>query len=292
MKIIVKPVLDNLDSYIENNIDTFLLPLEEYSVSYIKYYSLDDIKAIRKKYEDINIFVSINKNIFNSEIEPLKKILQELDKLNIEGIFFYDLAILSLKKELSLKTELVWNSTFMVTNYKTCNYYFEKGVKYALISKEITKDEIIDIVNNTKIKTIVELISYPTVSFSKRHLVTNYYKNYDLNIKDSINVIEPISKQKYLIKEDKNGTSFILEKLMNGSRILKELMNTNLEYILLQEDLIEHDIFIKCINNINYYIKNYHNMSDNDYNNWIKKQNELLGRNTNFFYRKTIYKVK
>ena len=94
MKIIVKPVLDNLDSYIENNIDTFLLPLEEYSVSYIKYYSLDDIKAIRKKYEDINIFVSINKNIFNSEIEPLKKILQELDKLNIEGIFFYDLAIL------------------------------------------------------------------------------------------------------------------------------------------------------------------------------------------------------
>lgn len=68
MKIIVKPVLDNLDSYIENNIDTFLLPLEEYSVSYIKYYSLDDIKAIRKKYEDINIFVSINKNIFNSEI--------------------------------------------------------------------------------------------------------------------------------------------------------------------------------------------------------------------------------
>lgn len=292
MKIIVKPVLDNLDSYIENNIDTFLLPLEEYSVSYIKYYSLDDIKAIRKKYEDINIFISINKNIFNSEIEPLKKILQELDKLNIEGIFFYDLAILSLKKELSLKTELVWNSTFMVTNYKTCNYYFEKGVKYALISKEITKDEIIDIVNNTKIKTIVELISYPTVAFSKRHLVTNYYKNYDLNIKDSINVIEPISKQKYLIKEDKNGTSFILEKLMNGSRILKELMNTNLEYILLQEDLIEHDIFIKCINNINYYIKNYHNMSDNDYNNWIKKQNELLGRNTNFFYRKTIYKVK
>ena len=69
-------------------------------------------------------------------------------------------------------------------------------------------------------------------------------------------------------------------------------MNTNLEYILLQEDLIEHDTFIKCINNINYYIKNYHNMSDNDYNNWIKKQNELLGRNTNFFYRKTIYKVK
>ena len=87
MKIIVKPVLDNLDSYIENNIDTFLLPLEEYSVSYIKYYSLDDIKAIRKKYEDINIFVSINKNIFNSEIEPLKKILQELDKLNIEDLF-------------------------------------------------------------------------------------------------------------------------------------------------------------------------------------------------------------
>ena len=30
----------------------------------------------------------------------------------------------------------------MVNNYKTCNYYHSKGVKYALLGKEITLEEI------------------------------------------------------------------------------------------------------------------------------------------------------
>ena len=79
---------------------------------------------------------------------------------------------------------------------------------------------------------------------------------------------------------------------MNGSKILRELTNTKLDYILLKEDMIKHSIFIECIKNIEYYLKNYKTMDDNDYKNWLHKQNELLGRNTNFFYRKTIYKVK
>jgi len=73
---------------------------------------------------------------------------------------------------------------------------------------------------------------------------------------------------------------------------LRELTNTKLDYILLKEDMIKHSIFIECIKNIEYYLKNYKTMDDNDYKNWLHKQNELLGRNTNFFYRKTIYKVK
>ncbi len=292
MNIIVKPSLNNLDSYIENGINTFLLPLKDYSVEYTNCYSLDNIKSIIDKYKDINIFISINKNIFNSDIEPLKEILKQIANLKIKGIFYYDLAILNLKKKLNLNIDLVWNSTFMVTNYKTCDYYYKKGVKYALISKEITKEEIIDIIKKTKITPIVELISYPIVAFSRRTLVTNYYKNYDLAHKDEINIIEPKSKQKYYLTESKYGTSFILDKLMNGSKILRELNNTKLDYILLKEDLIEHSIFIECIKNIKYYLNNYKNMDDKDYSNWLNKQNELLGRNTNFFYRKTIYKVK
>ncbi len=291
MDIIVKPILDNLDSYIKNDINTFLLPLANYSVESTKYYSLDAIKNIKNKYKNINIFISINKNIVNKELSELQEILKEIDKLDIKGIFFYDLAILSYKEKLNLKTDLVWSSTHMVTNYKTCDYYYKKGVKYAHTSKEITKDEIIDIINKSMITPIVELISYPTIAFSKRKLVTNYYKNYNLDIKDNIKVFDDKSRQKFYIYEDKNGTTFILNKLMNGSKILKELLDNNTKYILLKEDLIDHDIFIKCIKNINYYLNNY-NKDNNSYNNFIKKQNELLGRNTNFFYRKTIYKVK
>ena len=75
-------------------------------------------------------------------------ILVQLDKMNITGVFFYDLAVLELKRELNLNIDLVWNQTHMVNNYKTCNYYYSKGVKYALLGKEITLDEILEIINN------------------------------------------------------------------------------------------------------------------------------------------------
>ena len=80
-----------------------------------------------------------------------------------------------------------------------------------------------------------------------------------------------------------------MKKLVNGSFILEELIKNNFKYILLKEDLIDHDIFMESISNIMYYISNYDNI---DFKKWLNKQAELLGRNTNFLYRKTIYKVK
>lgn len=289
MDIIVKPVLDDLSSYIKQKITNFLLPLENFSVEYTNYYSLDQIKSIKKEYPNINLFIVINKNIQNRELISLENILLELDKINVKGIFFYDLALLNLKNKLKLKVDLVWNQTHMVTNYRTCNYYYSKGVKYALLSKEITKDEIIEIANNSSIIPIVELIGYPTVAFSKRKLVTNYYIDSNQSIENNIDIIEPKTKQKYYLRENSDGVSFIMKKLTNGSYILKDLIDNNIEYILLKEDLIEHDIFIECISNTVNYINNYKTV---DFKQWLNKQSKLLGRNTNFLYRKTIYKVK
>lgn len=292
MKAIVKPTKLNLDEYIKIGIINFLLPLEDYAVEYTNYYSLEDIKAIREKYPKISIFISLNKSLLNREIEGIKTILLKLDTLNIQGIFYYDVAILNLKRQLNLKTDLVWSQTHMVTNYKTCNYYYDKGVKYCLLSKEITKEEILEICDKTKLTPIVELISYPTVAFSKRKLVTNYYKDAKLKPTKQLNIIETKSKQPYLLVEDRNGVSFISKKLVNGSKILRFLLEKNVQYILLKEDLINHELFLQCLENIVYYIENYQKMSNLDDKLWLEKQNELLGRNTNFLYRRTIYRVK
>ena len=79
---------------------------------------------------------------------------------------------------------------------------------------------------------------------------------------------------------------------MNGSKILRDLLENDFSYILLKEDLFDHEVFLNCLTNILYYINNYKNMTKEEDRLWLKMQNELLGRNTNFFYRKSIYKVK
>ena len=46
-----------------------------------------------------------------------------------------------IKEKYNLNTPLVWNQNYFVNNYETCNYYYTKGIKYGVISNEITKEE-------------------------------------------------------------------------------------------------------------------------------------------------------
>lgn len=276
MNILVKPVRD-IELY--DKADGFVLPLLDFSVDYRNYYTLEDIISIKKR-TNKKIFVVMNKMIENDEVESVKNKLLELDKIGIEGIFFYDLAILELKKELDIKTELVWNNTHMVTNYYTCNYYYSEGVKYAYLSNEITFDDIVTIKNKSKSSLIFMLLGYPVVSFSKRKLVSNS------GFKDSIIINEEKSKQKYMVFEDKNGTTFKYNKIRNNSICLKELINNNLDYVYLIEDDIDHDKFIEGLNLTSEFINK--KIEEKDY---VTNMKNLFGGDTGFLYRKTIYKV-
>ena len=290
MNIIVKPT-KNIEEYINKNINYFLLPLKDYSVEYDSFYTLKEIKDIVNKYPDINIFISMNKNIVDDELEDVKSIMRELDSLNICGVFFYDSALIKIKNDLNLNLDLVWNQTHMVANYNSCNYYYDKGVKYALLSKEITKDEIIEIINKSKINAIVELFTKPSIAFSKRKLVSHYFENYNMAKEDILSINEKISDINLIVKEDNNGVVFKKNSIINGFYILDDLLNSGLDYILINEDFIDHDLFMKIIDNINYYISNYKN-NDFDKDKFLEEQIKLLGEDSGFFFKKTIYRVK
>lgn len=173
----------------------------------------------------------------------------------------------------------------MVNNYKTCNYYFEKGVKYALLGKEITLDEIKEILEKSKIISMVEVVSRPSVAFSKRKLVSNYLKNEGRALENKLTIKEKITDTFYDVLEDKNGTSFYLNRIMNGTSIIKELFDNECSYIIFREYGLE-DNFFQLIIDTKKYILN--GCLENDYVDKYK----ILGDDTNFFFKKTIYRVK
>ena len=282
MKLIVEPCNKEIN-YIDK-IDGIILAIENYAVESTCYFNLDEIIKIKKN-SSIEVFVKLNKNLFNEDLEKVRDILVKLNDNGIDGVFFYDLAVLQLKKDLNLDIDLIWNQTHMVNNYKTCDYYYDKGVKYALLGKEITLDEIGEIINKSNITSMVEVVSIPSVAFSRRKLISNY--NSDIkskNYKNNLKIKEKITNEFYDVVENENGTCFYLDKIMNGTFIINKLMDFGCKYIIFREYGIPD--FSELVIDTKDYIDN--GCVDNKYIDKYKK----LGDSTNFFFKKTIYRVK
>lgn len=285
MKLLVSVNQKELSNFLEFT-NSFLIGLKNYSVNYFEF-SIEEIKELKEKYENIELFVSINKNIFNSELEDIKEKLKELNKIGIKGILFYDISLLSLVKKLNLDLDLCFHQTHMVTNYNICNYYYSHGVKYAYLSTEITALEMKEISEKTKMDLMAYFIGHPIISHSKRKLVSNFYEFNKKDKKNSLKVIkEKNGKTNYYIKEDSLGTNILTYDILNGARAFT-LIKNYLSYAILDSKLIEESIFLEVLR---LYKANLDNKLNDE--ELILKVQELIGSYEGFFFKKTIYKVK
>lgn len=283
MKVLVEVASKKIENYADK-CDALLLGLCKFSVMNMVSFTVDEIRDIVLKYPQLEIFVKMDKNIFNDEIDEVKRCLKELNDIPIRGIFFYDLALLELKQEFSLSLDLVWSQTHMVTNYRTCDYYYQKGVSYALLSKEITLDEIVEISEKSSVQTIVEVVSLPSVGFSRRKLVHNYYEDLGEEGNSHLSVLEKITNKKYLVREEDAGTVFLLDEVLNGTSVISSLYQAGVDYILLKEEGIDSFLELICDT------KNYISLGCSD-SSYVEKYKKL-GDSTGFFFKKTIYRVK
>ena len=277
MKYLVIPKANiDLKIYQKAGADAFIFGLQNYSVNYPEI-PLEKIVELSKKY---SIFVSLNKNIRNEELKDLENILETLSNTSICGILFYDLSILSIVQRKKLHLPLVWHQTHMVTNYQTCNYYFDQGVEYGITSNEITLEEILEMKKNTKMKLIPQILGYPIMSHSRRKLVENYFKDTEK------------TEESFLIRESHAGTSILFGKPINGTKVLYELLDHGFEYAILDMTFLEDSTGLEMLELYQEIRNTFSKDTPIEREKKIRKSISLIGDFTNFFYKKTIYKVK
>lgn len=288
MKFIIIPNdIKELDLYKNKGADTFIFGLEDYCINYPSL-SLEKIKELS---QDTKLFIAINKNIFNSELEDVKNKLIELSKLPILGVLYYDLGILNIVKNENIPIDLVWHQTHMVTNYNTCNYYYDKGVKYGYLANEITLEEILEINQRTSMNLMVQVFGYPIMSHSRRSLLSNYFKSLGKEKKNRIYHLKE-KEDTYLLKENKDGASILFGKLINGTKPLFDLIQNNISYGILDMQEVDFEVGEKVYEKFSYILNHISEISNEEQEKIIFDMNKLIGDSTNFFYKKTIYKVK
>lgn len=274
-------MMKNQKDFEDDRLDGYILPLANFSVSYPVKYHLDEICALAQKKE---VFVLLNKPISNQDITSLEEVLKQLDQSPVKGVFFYDLSVLSIVQRLHLSLPLIWNQTHMVTNYNTIRYYQQQGAAGAVLANELTLSEMFEIRQNTTATLFANIVYQPVVSFSKRHLITNYFQSFQqTKKKEELTVQEPKSHQTYQVLEEEDGTTFVYAPVINGSRPCLSMMEAGFDYGIIDVRKKDPSIIIHCLSSI---LKGNHDAKI------FSELDEAIGKNTGFFYRKSIYKVK
>lgn len=283
MKLLITPNSIKQVKELINEIDGIIVGLDGLCINMPYNFSYDEIKELIKLCNTNNkeIFISLNKNMFNKDLEYLKHTLLELEKEKINGILYYDIALVNFKEELNLKNDLVWNQEHLTTNYLTSNYWNEHGAKYTYLSSDITLDEINEIKKNVKSKIMVTLFGYLPMFVSRRHLVKNYLDTFNLKDDSKINYIEKENKV-YQIIDTEDGTVAYSEKVLNG---INEVLKIDADYIVLNSLSIDEEVFKKVV-------MMYKNVNINNVNKYNDEINSMLETDLGFLYKETIYRVK
>lgn len=267
--------------------DGVILGIQDLSVNLPFYIQVDDLNQYKNlKKEGKKIFIMLNKNMHNKDLEQLRKVMIELEQYSIDGVFYYDISVVNLKKELRVSYPIIWSQEHMTTNAGTCNFWVSHGVEGAYLSSEITLEEIKEIRRNTDISLFVNIFGYLPMFDSKRHLVKNYLECFQLEKKGDLYYLEKEGNT-YPIVDDKNGTTVYSAHILNAIKEVLELKNMGIEYAVLNSFLIEESIFNQVINLLQNLTEESKEQVENDVNE-LCKQNVDKG----FLYTETIYKIK
>lgn len=258
------------------NCDGVIIGIKDLSVNMPAYFTLEHLKDINKE-----IFVCLNKNMHNDDLNLLKETLIKLNDYNIKAVVFYDLAIPNLAKKLNLNYDLVWGQEHMTNNYYTINFWYDKNVKYTWVSNDITLREMQEIKENTKAKLIITLFGYLPIFTSKRNLVKNYLNTFRLHDQSKINYMEKEGKIYPLV--DNKETVVYTDFILNG---LKEKLLLNYDYVVLNSFLIDEEKFVEVLDMFNKVSEKNKDILDEQLNNLFDNLKK------GFFYQETVYKVK
>ena len=228
-----------------NLIDGYIIGIKDMSIN--TYYNID-INELDKLDYTKEIFISLNKNMENNDLDRLKDILLKLNEYPIQGVLYSDVCFINLKNDLNLNYDLVWAHEHFSTNYETINYWNSFGINYVYLSSDITLCDILEIRKNTKVKLMINIFGYLPMFVSKRHIVKNYLKEFKIKDNSDINYIEKEDKI-YPIVDTNIGTYVYSNNIFNGLGEIDKLDDLGIEYGIINGFDIDNDTLVQVIEN-------------------------------------------
>jgi len=226
MNLIVTASKDTFESLLSKDIQGFILPVKNHAMRFSDEFSVDEIaqmiNTIHSK--DKLAYVALNAIYHEDQLEDLKNTVKNIAKQPIDGLYFADLSVFEYANEFGLKDKLIYYPETYVTNYQDMAFWQQENISSAVLSREMTLEDIENIALNTTLDVSIIGHGYLNMFHSKRRLIKtflNYTKKDNLPSKNkqTYKLIEEIRDEAYPIYQDQFGTHIFREKPLSSIQV-------------------------------------------------------------------------
>lgn len=286
-----------INDFIEIGIKNFIVGTKYFSCRQALSLDYQELKDLNEQLKDKKLWVLVNALIEEHNLDELVDHLAKLDEIKIAGILFQDFSVLQICKENNYNFEMIYSPDTLNTNQATLNYLKTLGINSAFLAREIPLDEKMMIAKNTDLKTMVQVHGVEYMAYSKRKLLSNYFKETGIDhgvlIDDNLTIQANAVNYRCHIYEDKFGCHILSEKQLCTLDILSNF--SCFDYLYFESLFIDD---LKVVEIVSLYQEAINSISKETYGKVSKELISMLHQIENnveyhhsFMFDATVYKI-
>lgn len=286
-----------INDFIEIGIKNFIVGTKYFSCRQALSLDYQELKDLNEQLKDKKLWVLVNALIEEHNLDELVDHLAKLDEIKIAGILFQDFSVLQICKENNYNFEMIYSPDTLNTNQATLNYLKTLGINSAFLAREIPLDEKMMIAKNTDLKTMVQVHGVEYMAYSKRKLLSNYFKETGIDhgvlIDDNLTIQANAVDYRCHIYEDKFGCHVLSEKQLCTLDILSNF--SCFDYLYFESLFIDD---LKVVEIVSLYQEAINSISKETYGKVSKELISVLHQIENnveyhhsFMFDATVYKI-
>ena len=297
---------EHVAALIEAGADAFMIGEQQFGLRLAGDFTVAEVEEATNMIHAAGkkVYVAVNAIFHNDRLDALDVYLQEMQRIGVDALVFGDPAVVMAVRELGITIPLHWSPETIATNWFQVNYWAERGSTRAVLARELSMDEVIEIKEHAKAQIEVQVHGMTCMFQSKRSLLGNYFLYRDQameieNRKENKNMFlhDKERKNKYPIYEDANGTHIFSPNDMCVIDELTELFEANIDSLKI-DGILQTAEYVNTVTSlyrqaIDAYFDQgedaYEDMKDDLFAQIEDIQPSLRPLDTGFIFKETVY---
>ena len=144
-------------------------------------FSIEEIKEACSFAHKLNkkVYVTVNIVFHNEDLKGIEEYIKSLEESKVDALIISDPLLIPIVKKYNLGIYL--STQNCTTNVETVKYWLSKGVDRVVLSREVSKSDMKEIMDKTHAELEVFLHGAMCTCYSGRCVLSNYFTNRDSN---------------------------------------------------------------------------------------------------------------